>query len=93
MASSPDDDAISLGIDRLLAARQARATICPSEVARDLAAEADSDWRALMPDVRRVAALLVADGRLRVTRGGQDVHAESAGGPIRLGRVGESGAG
>lgn len=92
MPRSPGDDAIRLGIDRSLAARRAGATICPSEVARDLAGNADADWRPLMADVRRVAARLAAEGRLRVTRGERDVDAQSAGGPIRLGRVEDPGA-
>ena len=69
--------------DRLLALATARGpakSICPSEVARDLAA----DWRPLMPEIRRVAAALQHAGHLRVTRGGLEVDAESGGGPIRI---------
>lgn len=80
------DEAIAASIDRLLAARRAGATICPSEVARDLHGDDEVAWRGVMPEVRRVAARLAADGALRVTRGGEEVDAESPGGPIRLGR-------
>jgi hypothetical protein len=81
-----DDSAVTETLFSLLAARAPAATVCPSDVARALAPE-DEAWRALMPQVRRVAAGLAAEGRLRVTRGGVEVDAESRGGPIRLGRV------
>ena len=83
---SATDDAIAGSIERLLAARRAGATICPSEVARDLHGGEDADWRPAMPEVRRVAAAMAAAGHLRVTRKGVEVEAESPGGPIRLGR-------
>ena len=70
---------------RLLDARAADSTICPSDAARALASD-EATWRALMPEVRSVAAALVADGSLRVTQQGEDVDALAARGPIRLGR-------
>jgi hypothetical protein len=79
------DQAIADTLFTLLAARAEGATVCPSDVARALAQD-DAAWRAMMPEVRRVAAELAAQGRLRVTRGGEEVDAESRGGPIRLGR-------
>ena len=81
-----DDSAITETLFSLLAAGAPAATVCPSDVARALAPDEEA-WRALMPQVRRVAAGLAAEGRLRVTRGGVEVDAESRGGPIRLGRV------
>jgi len=69
----------------LLAAREPTASVCPSEVARALAVD-PAEWRALMPEVRRVAALLAEQGLIRVTRGDATVHALSEGGPIRLRR-------
>jgi len=61
-----------------LAARRGRgATFCPSEVARLLG----TDWRVLMPDVRRVAAGLPG---LVATQGGVPVDPVTARGPIRL---------
>lgn len=83
-----NDTAIADQVFELLAKRRPEATICPSEVARALATPDDEEsWRSAMPSVRRVAARLAADGRLRVTRGGVPVaDAEDAGGPIRLGR-------
>jgi len=80
-----DDRAITDTLFSLLDARAPSATVCPSDVARALAPEGEA-WRALMPEVRRVAAGLATEGRLRVTRGGVEVDAESRGGPIRLGR-------
>ncbi len=82
--AATDDRAIADAIFRLLRARAPTLTICPSEAARALAPAGDA-WRALMPDVRRVAAGLARAGRLRVTRGGEPVDASDAGGPIRLG--------
>ena len=79
------DEDIARTILELLAARAPGATICPSDAARALAG-AEAAWRALMPDVRRVAASLVQDGRLRVTQHGDDVDALAARGPIRLAR-------
>lgn len=58
-------------------------SICPSEVARDLAPD-EASWRALMPAVRAAALRLQEQGKLRVTRNGVDVDATAAGGPIRL---------
>ncbi len=81
------DAAIAGMVFALLDQRRPEATICPSEVARALAPPDDeAGWRAAMPAVRRVAAALAAEGRLRVTRGGVPVDAVQAGGPIRLGR-------
>lgn len=76
--------AIEAAIFRLLAARQDGATICPSEVARALAAE-DGGWRALMPQIRQAAQSLAQGHRITVTRRGTPVDATSRGGPIRLG--------
>jgi hypothetical protein len=82
----PDDARIAAAIFELLGARASHATICPSDAARTLAAD-ESAWRALMPEVRRVAAALQAAGRLRVTQHGDDVDPLTARGPIRLGRA------
>lgn len=67
-------------LDRIAARGQGR-TICPSEVARALAA----DWRPLMPDVRDAAAVLVAEGRIVATQRRRPVDPRTARGPIRLG--------
>jgi hypothetical protein len=67
-----DDETIAAHIVRLLAQRAATSSICPSEVARAVELE-DGAWRALMPQVREVAARLRDAGRLRITRGGHDI--------------------
>jgi hypothetical protein len=67
-----DDETIAAEIVRLLARRAATSSICPSEVARAVELE-DGAWRALMPQVREVAARLRDAGRLRITRGGRDI--------------------
>ena len=75
---------IARTIESLVDARADGATVCPSEVARALAGDA-GPWRALMPAIRAVASELALQGRLTVTRGGEEVDAESRGGPIRFG--------
>jgi len=68
----------------LLAKAQTRrpgTTFCPSEVARELAA----DWRPLMEPLRDTARELAREGRLRVTQKGESLDAEAPWrGPIRL---------
>lgn len=78
------DTDIEQRIFALLSQRQPGATICPSEVARSLAADGAA-WREWMPQVRQVAQALSQRQRLRVTRGGAPVSATAPGGPIRLG--------
>jgi hypothetical protein len=53
-------------------------SLCPSEVAKALEPE---DWRALMPEVRRVA---VAMPEIMTTQNGVEVDPATARGPIRL---------
>lgn len=62
-------------------------SFCPSEAARALAppnGAGDPAWRALMPQVRAVAACLVAEGRLVASRRGWPVDPADPGGPFRL---------
>jgi len=56
-------------------------SLCPSEVARDLQPE---DWRPLMADVRRVAALLVKENAVVVTQFGDFVDPLNVRGHIRI---------
>ena len=86
MTDAASDAGIERSIAELLGRRRPGGTICPSEVARDVASDDEAAWRPLMPHVRRVASRLAAAGMLRVTRGGVEVDAEAPGGPIRLGR-------
>lgn len=84
------DAAAEGAILTLTAARGPEKSICPSEAARLLSAREDGQdtardaWRAHQPRVRRVAAALQAEGRLRVTQKGVDVDAATARGPVRL---------
>lgn len=52
-------------------------SLCPSEVAKTLSA----DWRALMPEVRRVEAGMP---QIVAVQGGVEVDPATARGPIRL---------
>ena len=70
------DAEIAAALMSLARARGADKSFCPSEAARALA----HDWRALMPEVRRVAAALP----LRATQKGRPVDPATARGPIRL---------
>ncbi len=67
-----------------LSQRAAAATICPSEVARDVGGD---DWRGLMEPVRQAARRLVARGQVEITQGGTVVDPSSAKGPIRIRRA------
>lgn len=72
------DHAIAAVLMALAHERGAAKTFCPSEAARRLDPK---DWRALMPEVRRVAAGLP----LAVTQKGVLVDSATARGPIRFG--------
>ncbi len=67
----------------LLDARGPDKTICPSEVARVLAG--DADFRPYMEPVRDAAAKLADAGRIAVTQKGEPVTIGEVRGPIRLG--------
>jgi hypothetical protein len=71
----------------LLGARAPGATVCPSEVARALAAAAGrADWRGEMPRVHAAIDTLVADGRVRLSWKGTALAVRD--GPYRIGRAG-----
>ncbi len=87
-ADVPTDEAIAQAIEALLRARTAGASICPSDAARSLRPDG---WRPLMPAIRRVAATLAREGRLRITQRERAVSADEieqnrVRGPIRLRR-------
>lgn len=84
-ASVQEDQAIADKILTLLASRAPLASSCPSDAAHVLSSD-ERIWRAKMPAIRRVAAKLAADGRVKVTRGQMGVDALSKGGPIRIQR-------
>lgn len=75
---------LEAAIMKLLDARAAGKTICPSEAAR---AVSESSWRELMEPARRAARRLVAAGLIEITQGGHVVDASTAKGPIRLRKI------
>jgi hypothetical protein len=81
-----DDAVIADTLLQMIAARPVGGTVCPSEIARRLEPGSEAAWRALMPRIRAVAAVLAARGQVRASRGGAEVDALAPGGPIRLGR-------
>lgn len=76
--------------DRILAmlATRPASTICPSDVAREMAPE---DWRPLMEPVRAAARRLVRSGDVEITQHGDVVDPETAKGPIRIRSTGSAG--
>ena len=84
----PTDRALEASILSLLDARAGGATICPSEAARAVAADADrDDWRELMEPARRAARRLVDAGDVEITQAGHVVDPSTATGPIRIRRT------
>ena len=71
----------------LLARRDAAATLCPSEVARALAAAAGraGAWRGEMAAVHAAVDALVAQGVVRLSWKGTGMTART--GPYRIGRA------
>ncbi|WAH60529.1 DUF3253 domain-containing protein [Pseudomonas silvicola] len=81
-----DDSLITRAIFALLSQRAPEDSICPSDVARVLAAD-EALWRSLMPDIRRVASCLAQADVLRITQGEATLAPDRIGsGPIRLRR-------
>ncbi len=92
----PVDEQLESAILDLLAGRDAAASICPSEAARRVAADAartageratEEDWRDLMEPARRAARRLVERGEVLITQGGRVVDPSRARGPIRIRRA------
>jgi hypothetical protein len=70
----------------LLSQRAAGATVCPSEVARAVAAAAgSSDWRGGMPAVHAAIDSMVTDGLVRLSWKGEPMPARK--GPYRIARA------
>jgi hypothetical protein len=83
-----DRSQIEVAIQRLLSARSANSSICPSEAARVIAPD---NWRPLMSEVREAAAAMALRGEIRITQGETEIHphdvqAGQVRGPIRLRR-------
>ena len=76
------DVKIEAALLALIRQRGPLSSACPSEVARQLS---PNDWRALMPRVRDVAALLAQRGLLEIAQGGKAVSPQGPWhGPIRV---------
>ncbi len=86
-AAAGRDAALEAAILRLLAERGAGKTICPSEAARQVAAEEREAWEPLMEPARAAARRLQAAGKLIIMQGGRPVAPSRAKGPIRLKRA------
>jgi hypothetical protein len=78
---SSQDEALETAILALLDQRPGGATICPSEVARQVGGDT---WRDLMEPVRSAARRLVARGAVSIVQGGHVVDPSTAKGPIRI---------
>ena len=89
---------IEAHMQHLLSSRQPPKTFCPSEVARRLTADelqdlgyGEEDWRSAMPEIRRLAFELRAQGEVEVLQKGEvladDVGLDEVVGPIRLRRA------
>ena len=76
-----DDHQIEELICQLTDERGPEKSICPSEVARLLS---DTNWRELMPDIRRVHKDHVQRGQIVATQRGEVVDLTEVSGPIRL---------
>lgn len=75
------DDELETAILALLEQRADGATICPSEVARQVGGDA---WRDLMEPVRSAARRLVARDEVSIVQNGRVVDPSTAKGPIRI---------
>ncbi|MER8010840.1 DUF3253 domain-containing protein [Streptomyces sp. NPDC094149] len=78
---------LETAITSLLERRSDTASICPSDVAREVYQGDDEGWRGLMEPVRQAAWHLVAAGKVEVTQGGRPVAQHEARGPIRIRRA------
>lgn len=82
--SASIDQQLEATILRLLAARAATYTICPSDAARAVGGE---HWRDLMEPARRAARRLVDAGEVVITQGGSVVDPATAKGPIHISKA------
>lgn len=75
------DTSLEHSIIAMLGTRARDASICPSEVARQVGGES---WQSLMEPTRMAARRLVAKGKVQITQGGKVVDPSRAKGPIRI---------
>jgi hypothetical protein len=67
----------------LLAMRAPDATVCPSEVARAIAAGCPAEWRDAMPSVHAAVDRLLGEDRVRLSWKGRPLPTRA--GPYRIG--------
>jgi hypothetical protein len=83
MATVADAD-IRHAILELLSKRSAQSSICPSDAARTLLNE-ETQWRALMPQVREVARQMAREGIVQITQKHSAIDPDQTiHGPIRI---------
>ena len=78
------DIKLEQAIMRLLQSRKTGASICPSEAVRELAGDAEQQWRPLMEPARRAARRLAHQGKISIMQGEKIVDPSKFKGPIRL---------
>ncbi|MGU3359181.1 DUF3253 domain-containing protein [Methylobacterium sp. M6A4_1b] len=59
---------------RLVTARGAGKTVCPSEVARELGGPQPEEWSPLMQPIRRIAVRMTKAGEVAILRKGKPVE-------------------
>lgn len=79
------DRRLEIELLRLLAKRPAGATICPSELARQLES-GESRWRGLLEPIRMAARRLCHAGEIEILQSGRKIDPDAARGHIRLRR-------
>lgn len=85
-AMTVSDQTIKTTILRLVDGRDDGKSICPSEVARDLAGNNEKEWRLLMKPIRRIAVDLAVAGEIEIARKGKTVDPADFRGVYRLRR-------
>ncbi|TVQ62699.1 MAG: DUF2256 and DUF3253 domain-containing protein [Phycisphaerales bacterium] len=81
-----EDAALEAAILQLLSDRKPGTSICPSEAARAIGPEDETEaaWRERMEPARRAARRLANAGRVIITQKGKAVDPSEARGPIRI---------
>ena len=82
---SATDRELESAILKLLEARGAGKSICPSEAAIKVAgSKSDAVWKPLMPAALNASRRLFAKGRVDIAQKGKPVEPSTAKGPIRI---------
>lgn len=64
--------------------RGAGKSLCPSEVARQVAGDDGRDWRSSMEPARCAARRLAREGKIVILQGGKAIDPDNLKGPIRV---------